>query len=78
VLFKKNYLVDRDQFGTSHGTPYDYDCTVPIIFCGPGVSSGKYDDPIRTIDFAPTLAALLRIHIEGKMDGEIVKRALDL
>jgi predicted AlkP superfamily pyrophosphatase or phosphodiesterase len=78
VLFKKNYLIDRDQFGTSHGTPYDYDCTVPIIFSGPGVSEGKYDDPIRTIDFAPTLAALLRIHIEGKMDGEIVKRALDL
>lgn len=78
VLFKKNYLIDRDQFGTSHGTPYDYDCTVPIIFSGPGVSKGRYDDPIRTIDFAPTLAALLRIHIDGKMDGEIVKRALDL
>lgn len=78
VLTKQGYLIDRDSFGTSHGSPYEYDCTVPVIFAGPGVMKGKYDETIRTIDIAPTLAALLRIKLEKGMDGSIVKTALDL
>ncbi len=77
VLTKQGYLIDRDSFGTSHGSPYEYDCTVPVIFAGPGVMKGMYDETIRTIDIAPTLAALLRIKLGKGMDGSIVKIALD-
>lgn len=77
VRFKENYIISYDTTGTTHGSTYDYDCIVPIIFAGPGVSTGKHEDSIRTIDLAPTLAALMRIPIDGKMDGEIVKMALD-
>jgi hypothetical protein len=77
VRFKENYIVTRDTTGTTHGSTYDYDCIVPIIFAGPGVAKGNYKDRILTIDLAPTLAALLRIPIDGKMDGKIAKIALD-
>ncbi len=77
VRFKQNYIVSRDSTGTTHGSAYDYDCMVPIVFFGPGVLSGLFKDRIRTIDIAPTLAALLRIPIQGKFDGSAVKAALE-
>jgi arylsulfatase A-like enzyme len=77
VRFKENYIFSYDSTGTTHGSTYDYDCIVPVIFAGPGVAIGRDKAPIRTIDIAPTLAALMRIPINGKMDGEIVKVALD-
>ena len=77
VRFKENYIVARDSTGTTHGSAYDYDCIVPIVFLGPGVLSGQFNDRIRTIDIAPTLAMLLRIPTDGKFDGIAVKVALE-
>ncbi|MCM2272010.1 MAG: alkaline phosphatase family protein [candidate division Zixibacteria bacterium] len=76
VRFKENYIVTRDTTGTTHGSAYDYDCIVPIVFFGPGVRSGQFYDRIRTIDIAPTLARLLLIPTDGKFDGSAVKAAL--
>ncbi|MBK7140778.1 MAG: alkaline phosphatase family protein [bacterium] len=76
VLFRQFYLIDNNAFGTSHGTPYDYDCTVPIVFAGPGVVSGVHEEIIRTIDIAPTLAMLLGIQIDHPMDGSVLKNIL--
>ncbi len=52
------YLNDR-MGGTGHGSPYDYDRHVPIIFMGPRVKPGKYASPCGLEDIAPTLARLL-------------------
>ena len=40
----------------SHGSPYDYDSHVPLIFSGFGIKAGKYPDFVRIVDIAPTLA----------------------
>ncbi|MET4685265.1 alkaline phosphatase family protein [Brevundimonas faecalis] len=44
-----------------HGTPWDYDRRVPIIFWRPGATTQERFLPIRTIDIAPTLAAAIGV-----------------
>ncbi len=60
----------------SHGSPYDADSHVPIIFFGPGIKPGRYDDFTRTVDIAPTLAHLLKLTPSEKLDGTRLNRAL--
>lgn len=61
---------------TTHGSPYDYDSNVPIIFYGPGIAPGRYDEFVRTVDIAPTLAQLLGVKPLEKLDGVVLRRAL--
>jgi hypothetical protein len=55
--------------GTSHGTPYWYDRHVPMMFMGPGIRAGRDGARASTVDFAPTLARVLRIQAPGDLDG---------
>jgi hypothetical protein len=52
-----------------HGSPYLYDRHVPLLFMGPGVEPGVSDEPVRTVDVAPTLAALAGIPPPSGLDG---------
>jgi len=45
--------------GTGHGTPYDYDRHVPIVFVGPGITPGPRDVETGPEDIAWTLGRLL-------------------
>ena len=53
----------------SHGSPYDMDSNVPIVFYGPGIPSQRRSEFVRTVDIAPTLAGLLGIMPLEKLDG---------
>lgn len=53
----------------SHGSPWPYDSQVPIIFAGAGVTPGLHQQFVRTVDIAPTLAALLGVKVGEKIDG---------
>jgi len=55
----RNYLLHDHIPGTSHGTPWDYDARVPLVFWGRGVLTGRVEAPAATVDLAPTLARLL-------------------
>ena len=57
----KPYIIDRRAKGSNHGTPYDYDCRVPMLWYGPNVPVGVFLQRVGTDQVAPTLAALLRI-----------------
>jgi len=70
LQFKKYTLVSSRKYGTSHGSPYRYDTWVPIVFAGPGIQPGVHDEYVRTVDIAPTLAALLGITPPANVDGE--------
>lgn len=59
VLVKKYTYLEPYVGGTGHGTAYDYDRHVPIIFMGPDIEPGAYPDPCGPEDIAPTLAKLL-------------------
>lgn len=62
------YVVPLDQhlFGSGytrngvwHGSPWDYDRIVPVLFMGPGVSHLETTETLSTLQVAPTLCRLL-------------------
>jgi predicted AlkP superfamily pyrophosphatase or phosphodiesterase len=50
--------------GTSHGSPWDYDIYVPVVFAGPGVAHGETREVADEGRVAPTIAGLLGITAE--------------
>lgn len=60
----------------SHGSPYDIDSHIPIIFYGSAFKAGRYDDFVRSVDIAPTLARVLNVKPAERLDGVILVRAL--
>ncbi len=59
---------------SSHGSPWDYDRRVPIVFWWPGAQGQERFLPMRTIDIAPTLANLIGVKPDAPIDG----RCMDL
>lgn len=57
---------------TTHGTTYDYDTNVPLIFMGPGIRAGHFDFRVPSNDIAPTLAEILRIPKPGGSAGRVL------
>jgi hypothetical protein len=53
----------------THGSPYDQDAHVPIIFYGPHFRAGRYTQMARTVDMAPTLARVLGLQPAEQLDG---------
>ncbi len=71
VIPESYYIVDKPP-GTSHGTPFNYDTHVPVIFMGPGIKPGEYYGHVAVNDIAPTLAALLGIEEPSGSVGRVL------
>lgn len=63
------YLMTSRETVSTHGSPYAYDRRVPLIIVAPGLAPGAVEQPVRTVDLAPTLAALLGIQAAADLDG---------
>jgi arylsulfatase A-like enzyme len=58
-------------FVATHGSPWDYDRRVPILFWRRAMPGVNRNDSIETVDIMPTLAAMLGVRIDPKsVDGE--------
>lgn len=64
------------ETGSTHGSPYDYDKHVPLIFWGGGVRAGTYSRPVEIADLAPTLSALLGISAPAGNEGHALPEVL--
>lgn len=64
--------MSTSRTGTGHGTPWYYDRSVPVIFLGAGVEPGRRGELARTVDVAPTLAALAGVEMPDDLDGEVL------
>jgi predicted AlkP superfamily pyrophosphatase or phosphodiesterase len=60
----------------THGSPYDQDAWVPIIFYGPWVKPGRYTTFARTVDIGVTLGAIAGVKPTEKVDGVVLKTAI--
>lgn len=69
------YYLDSST-GTSHGSPYSYDSWVPLIVRAPGIAPRVIDERVRTVDLAPTLAAIMGIDPPPDIDGTDLRRML--
>jgi len=65
-------IISGYRYGTTHGSPYDHDRNIPVIFFGAGIGSGTGSRKIRSIDIAPTMASWLGIKAPDGTDGQVV------
>jgi arylsulfatase A-like enzyme len=70
VLQEPYYLFDAA--GTSHGTPYDYDTHIPVIFMGAGIKPATYSRAVAPNDIAPTLSVILGVAEPGGSVGHVL------
>lgn len=75
VRLKEHVYVDSRPGGTGHGSPYDYDRHVPIVFMGPGVKAGTHAEPCGPEDIAFSLGRLLGLDYP-QQDAEVDLSAL--
>jgi arylsulfatase A-like enzyme len=59
-----------------HGTPYDNDAHVPVIFYGPWFKAGRYGERALVVDMAPTLAHVVGVPPTERVDGRVLEHAL--
>jgi hypothetical protein len=55
--------------GTNHGSHWEYDTHVPLLWLGRGVMRGSYDALVSPADIVPTLYALLGITGSSETSG---------
>lgn len=70
IRYKPFFLISARETGTNHGSVYDYDSRVPMVFWGGNVLAGHYSTPCATVDFAPTMARLIGIAVPQDIDGK--------
>jgi predicted AlkP superfamily pyrophosphatase or phosphodiesterase len=67
--------VVRPGYTATHGSPWDYDRRVPLLFWRAGVPGFEQPQPVETVDIAPSFAALIGLkYPQGSFDG----RCLDI
>jgi len=59
-----------------HGTPYDYDTHVPVLFMGARIKPGIYPERIAPNDIAPTLSAILGVAQPSGSIGHVLSEML--
>jgi predicted AlkP superfamily pyrophosphatase or phosphodiesterase len=68
-------IADPRLYVATHGSPWNYDRRVPILFYRPGIVGFEQPLPVETVDILPTLAALVGLSIPP---SEIDGRCIDL
>ena len=69
---------EESHKGTTHGSVYNYDTHVPLIWYGKHINTGKYVNPISITDVAATLSTLLNIQRPASMTGTCIPGLLKL
>jgi hypothetical protein len=73
VLLKRDVtpIADTKLYVATHGSPWDYDRRVPILFWRRGMTQSIRNDSIETVDIMPTLAAAIGLAVDQKsIDGK--------
>ena len=69
--------IDYPVTGSTHGSPYNYDTHVPLIFYGKGIKKGNTLLRTEIPDIAPTIAALLGIAFPNGTSGKPISEVLE-
>jgi predicted AlkP superfamily pyrophosphatase or phosphodiesterase len=80
IVFEPNWFInDFDGLivASTHGSPWQYDTFVPIVFAGAGLKAKTVDRRVNTIDIAPTLSAYLGIKPPSGSQGILLKEVLE-
>ena len=79
IVFEPNWFInDFDGLivASTHGSPWQYDTYVPIVFAGAGLDAQTVDRHVRTVDIAATLSAYLNIKAPSGSVGTPLEEVL--
>ena len=72
VHLKRDVYLSGYPGGTGHGSAYEFDRHVPVVFMGTAIRPGRYPDPSGPEDIAPALAQLLGIDFPREQDSRLL------
>lgn len=75
VTLREGYVWGRPDYA-EHGSPWDNDAWVPIVFYGAPFRAGRYDAFTRVVDVAPTLARAIGVRPTEPIDGRVLVQAM--
>jgi predicted AlkP superfamily pyrophosphatase or phosphodiesterase len=76
VLLKRDItpIADTRSYAAAHGSPWDYDRRVPILFWRRNMAATAHAEAIETVDIMPTLAASIGLSVDAaSIDGECLR-----
>ena len=76
VIINKAGYVDGSPTGTSHGTLYNYDAHIPLLFFGNGIKKTTVYRETYMTDIAPTITTLLGIQMPSGSIGKPITEIL--
>lgn len=65
------------NYGTRHGSHYNYDTHAPVLFYGWGIKAGSTVKYHRITDIAPTLSMLLNIRLPNAATGHPIEEIFE-
>ena len=72
------YWIRGGGTGATHGTPYNYDSHIPLVFMGPGVRPGTYYTTAVLNDLAPTVASMIEVEIPSGSVGRVLDEIIQM
>ena len=79
IVFEPNWFIndfDGLTVASHHGSPWNYDTHVPIVFAGAGLHAQTVDRRVLSVDIAPTLSSYLGIKAPSGSVGEPLSEVL--
>lgn len=68
--------ISYSRTGSTHGSGFNYDTHVPLLFYGNGIQQGETLQRTVITDIAPTISALLEISLPNAATGNPIQAAL--
>ncbi|MEZ4797616.1 MAG: alkaline phosphatase PafA [Flavobacteriaceae bacterium] len=68
--------ISYSRTGSTHGSGFNYDTHIPLLFFGKGINKGSTYQKTRIVDIAPTMSALLGISFPNGNTGTPIKEVL--
>ncbi|MGB5654767.1 MAG: alkaline phosphatase family protein, partial [Robiginitalea sp.] len=63
--------------GAGHGSGYEYDTHVPLLWFGKGIPKGSSVRKVHPVDIAPTLGRMLKLQGPEEMTGTPLSEVLE-
>jgi predicted AlkP superfamily pyrophosphatase or phosphodiesterase len=80
VVFEPNWFINDFEsliVAATHGSPWNYDTYVPIVFAGAGLNAQFVDRAVRTVDVAVSLSAFMSIKPPSGAVGSVLVEILE-
>ncbi|WP_338733169.1 alkaline phosphatase PafA [Mangrovimonas cancribranchiae] len=69
--------ISYSRTGSTHGSGFNYDTHVPLLFYGKGIKQGETFEKTTIPDIAPTISALLGVSFPNGSTGQPLEKVLD-